>query len=538
MSDSDSDFDDAPAAAEAAAAEKTTREEHLSNEPNEFDDCCDKGMAHVKAGEWVDAAVAFEKALAIDKKEEGDKEVSEERADCAFNLACCHAQTGHLDKAEQWLRRAVSWGVRGVDLMNDADLAPLRDGNFALFVNLSEAAQPRQARAPAVLQRSRRDRRGGQMAALIKQEKERQASRTDDDDVDEFWKDEDDDGEFSDDGSDHEHRDWFDSDFDESEEEDSGDEYDEHGEKVKKKKARGAGKRRRDDDDDSKYSSKPEAAAPKRSRRAAAEAGAARTAAEVAALGSGDEADDDDFADAEADRAIAAAGGAEAFAGDRAAPTARDAIRAARRAREVDAEAAALGLGDASSDDDAPADAAPAPEEKPKKKKKKDKKPKKKGDKASSVLAGIFGAKAAASICKKADKAVQKRAAEGPGESKFGGKIVRKRTVVEEKRFGGETIQIARTVRDAAGSARAPARAAGRVDDVLEAIKGPKAVTTVAKSSADWDVFKEKEGLEDSLKDAGQKGYLAKQEFLDRADHRAFERERDQRNAERAKQDQ
>ena len=84
MSDSDSDFDDAPAAAEAAAAEKTTREEHLSNEPNEFDDCCDKGMAHVKAGEWVDAAGAFEKALAIDKKEAGDKEVSEERADLAL----------------------------------------------------------------------------------------------------------------------------------------------------------------------------------------------------------------------------------------------------------------------------------------------------------------------------------------------------------------------------------------------------------------------------------------------------------------------
>ncbi|KAH8047266.1 hypothetical protein JL721_12200 [Aureococcus anophagefferens] len=393
MSDSDSDFDDAPAAADAAAAEKTAREEHLSNEPNEFDDCCDKGMAHVKAGEWVDAAVAFEKALAIDKKEEGDKE----------------------------------------------------------------------------------------MAALIKQEKERQASRTDDDDVDEFWKDEDDDGEFSDDGSDHEHRDWFDSDFDESEEEDSGDEYDEHGEKVKKKKARApasAARRRRWP----KYSSKPEAAAPKRSRRAAAEAGAARTAAEVAALGSGDEADDDDFADAEADRAIAAAGGAEASPAT--APRRRRATRSApRAAREVDAEAAALGLATA----EATTTRQTAPAEK-KKKKKKDKKPKKKGDKASSVLAGIFGAKAAASICKKADKAVQRRAAEGPAESKFGGKIVRKRTVVEEKRFGGETIQIARTVRDAAGSA-SRARA-GRHDAPRPS---RPAVTTVAKSSADWDVFKEKE---------------------------------------------
>ena len=94
MSDSDGDFEDSEAeVAPVADRTKAAKAEHLANEPNEFDECCEKGMAHVGAEEWVDATLAFEKALAIDSKEEGEKEVSEERSDCAYNLACCHAQT-------------------------------------------------------------------------------------------------------------------------------------------------------------------------------------------------------------------------------------------------------------------------------------------------------------------------------------------------------------------------------------------------------------------------------------------------------------
>ena len=49
-------------------------------------------MAHVEEEEWKDATLCFERALKLDAKTEGQsKEVSEERADCAFNLACCHA---------------------------------------------------------------------------------------------------------------------------------------------------------------------------------------------------------------------------------------------------------------------------------------------------------------------------------------------------------------------------------------------------------------------------------------------------------------
>ena len=44
------------------------------------------------------------------------------------------------------------------------------------------------------------------------------------------------------------------------------------------------------------------------------------------------------------------------------------------------------------------------------------------------------------------------------------------------------------------------------LDQVLSTIKGPKLVSTVAKSSMDWDVYKEKEGLEEDLQAAAKDG--------------------------------
>lgn len=46
----------------------------------------------------------------------------------------------------------------------------------------------------------------------------------------------------------------------------------------------------------------------------------------------------------------------------------------------------------------------------------------------------------------------------------------------------------------------------GGLDSVLSTIKGPKLVSTVAKSSMDWDVYKEKEGLEEDLQAAAKDG--------------------------------
>jgi len=46
------------------------------------------------------------------------------------------------------------------------------------------------------------------------------------------------------------------------------------------------------------------------------------------------------------------------------------------------------------------------------------------------------------------------------------------------------------------------------LDHVLEALKGPKAVSTIAKSSADWDNFKEETGLDSDLANVGKDGYV------------------------------
>ena len=47
---------------------------------------------------------------------------------------------------------------------------------------------------------------------------------------------------------------------------------------------------------------------------------------------------------------------------------------------------------------------------------------------------------------------------------------------------------------------------ASALDSVLDTIKGPKVVSTVAKSNIDWDIYKEKEGLEDELSAATKEG--------------------------------
>ena len=46
------------------------------------------------------------------------------------------------------------------------------------------------------------------------------------------------------------------------------------------------------------------------------------------------------------------------------------------------------------------------------------------------------------------------------------------------------------------------------LDNVLETLKGPKTLSTVVKSSIDWDQYKQTEGLEDQLAVAAKDGYV------------------------------
>ena len=72
----------------------------------------------------------------------------------------------------------------------------------------------------------------------------------------------------------------------------------------------------------------------------------------------------------------------------------------------------------------------------------------------------------------------------------------------------------------------APRKQQVGLDKVLEELQGPKTISTVAKSSIDWENFKEAEGLEDELLKAQKDGYLHRKEFLERCDVREFEQEK------------
>ncbi|KAL3663566.1 hypothetical protein V7S43_011452 [Phytophthora oleae] len=76
------------------------------------------------------------------------------------------------------------------------------------------------------------------------------------------------------------------------------------------------------------------------------------------------------------------------------------------------------------------------------------------------------------------------------------------------------------------------------LDKVLQALDEPKKVSTIEKSSLDWDKFKEKEGIEDELTQYTKDGYIEKQEFLQRLDHKRFELEKAERDKQRKLQQQ
>jgi hypothetical protein len=69
-----------------------------------------------------------------------------------------------------------------------------------------------------------------------------------------------------------------------------------------------------------------------------------------------------------------------------------------------------------------------------------------------------------------------------------------------------------------------------KLDEVLASLDGPKKVSTMEKTSIDWDRFKEKEGIEDELAHQTKDGYIEKQEFLQRLDLKRFEIEKAERD--------
>ncbi|KAE9030582.1 hypothetical protein PR003_g11843 [Phytophthora rubi] len=71
------------------------------------------------------------------------------------------------------------------------------------------------------------------------------------------------------------------------------------------------------------------------------------------------------------------------------------------------------------------------------------------------------------------------------------------------------------------------------LDKMLESLDEPKKVSTMEKTSMDWDKFKEKEGIEEELTQYTKDGYIEKQEFLQRLDVKRFELEKAERDKQR-----
>ncbi|POM74408.1 Hypothetical protein PHPALM_8644 [Phytophthora palmivora] len=76
------------------------------------------------------------------------------------------------------------------------------------------------------------------------------------------------------------------------------------------------------------------------------------------------------------------------------------------------------------------------------------------------------------------------------------------------------------------------------LDKVLETLDEPKKVSTMEKTSLDWDKFKENEGIEEELTQYTKDGYIEKQEFLQRLDLKRFEIEKAERDKQRKLQQQ
>lgn len=171
-----------------------------------------------------------------------------------------------------------------------------------------------------------------------------------------------------------------------------------------------------------------------------------------------------------------------------------------------------------------------------------------------SVLAAIFGARSAARLAARA-AFVAKTA--GPRPAGGGMLRLERRVVADVKRFAGQEIRVERVVLvpvmagDVAAGCAAPppsgtetaaaaAPKAKGVDDLLSEMDRPEKLSTMSKTSADWDLFKAKnsdaaltEQLESQAQ--GNAAYLVKKDFLTRVDARRFELEKAKREQARAK---
>lgn len=153
------------------------------------------------------------------------------------------------------------------------------------------------------------------------------------------------------------------------------------------------------------------------------------------------------------------------------------------------------------------------------------------------ILISIFGPTAAAKILATSNTVTKIQVKRAPLPSKM------VTTFTEEKQYAGQTIRVTRKMNSSQAAAAASKGDAGGednpkgLDSLLQALNGPGKMSTVAKTSADWDNFKTDAGVEDEIEKQaqGKNAYLHKQDFLKRVDERRFVDEKGKRDQERTK---
>lgn len=179
------------------------------------------------------------------------------------------------------------------------------------------------------------------------------------------------------------------------------------------------------------------------------------------------------------------------------------------------------------------------------------------------ILSHIFGKNS----CIKLMSLAKSNAAQAKPKPSSGGMIrLEKRVIKEVKRFAGQEISVEKVVMvpvmmDDGTKTKAdiPQKSTGMsttkssenktnlktgpaakgLDSLLTTLSRPEKLSTISKTSADWDLFKTKNApeLKEELenKAQGKEAYLVKKDFLNRVDERRFEIEKGERDKERAK---
>ncbi|KAK2560806.1 Craniofacial development protein 1 [Acropora cervicornis] len=101
--------------------------------------------------------------------------------------------------------------------------------------------------------------------------------------------------------------------------------------------------------------------------------------------------------------------------------------------------------------------------------------------------------------------------------------------------FAGEAIRVTKTVDLGSEEAKNVKRDEGVKKNETTSLLKPVGISGWEKSKLDWETFKDQEGIEDELRNFNKDGYLEKQAFLQRADERQFEIEKDMRKGTRRK---